>query len=371
MKTVTPMNVKKIEKTSWPFEVRYRRLFETAQDGILLLNAETGQITDVNPYLTDMLGYSVDEILAMKLWELGPFKGAETFEKSFVVPDEKAYIHHEDLTLDTKDGRKIEVEVVCNVYRINGEKVIQCNIHDITERRKHERERSDFLAMVTHDFKSPLAIIMGYADLIASDERLDKNVLEMAGYIHKGGEKLLGMVDDFLFHVKLESGTLIPKLAPLDIYEIIKEVESEFALLAAKKQQVIEVKLAEDLPILFLDKFLIERALSNLVQNAVNYTPDGGRIAIKAERRTVEESDLAYISVTDTGRGIPTEHKHKLFDKYFRSSDARSVKGAGLGLTIVKAVAEAHGGRVELQSELGKGSTFSLVLPAGPAPGTW
>jgi signal transduction histidine kinase len=273
--------------------------------------------------------------------------------------------------LVTKDGRKIEAEVVSNVYRINGETVIQCNIHDISERRKHERERSDFLAMVTHDFKSPLAIIMGYADLIASDETLDKNVHEKAAYIHKGGEKLLGMVDDFLFHVKLESGILIPKLAPLDVHEIIKEVENAFALLAARKHQVIDVKFADNLPILFLDKFLIERALSNLVQNAVNYTPHGGRIAVKAERRSGEESDFASISVTDTGHGIPADLQNKLFDKYFRSDDAKSVKGAGLGLTIVKAVAEAHRGRVELQSELGKGSTFSLVLPVGLAPGTW
>ena len=365
------MTVKRIENTSWLFEVRYRRLFETAQDGILLLDAETGQITDVNPFLADMLGYDADDILSMKLWELGPFKGAETIEHSFNELHEEAYIRHEDLTLVTKDGRNIEVEVVSNVYSINDEKVIQYNIHDITERRIHERERSDFLTMVTHDFKSPLAIIMGYADLIASDESLDRRVLEMAAYIHKGGEKLLGMVDDFLFHVKLESGTLIPKLAPLDVYEIIKEVESEFALLAAKKRQVIEVKFAENLPILFLDKYLIERALSNLVQNAVNYTPDGGRISIKAERRSGEEADFASISVTDTGRGIPAEHKHKLFDRYFRSNDARSVKGAGLGLTIVKAVAEAHKGRVELQSELGKGSTFSLILPARLSPETW
>ena len=123
------------------------------------------------------------------------------------------------------------------------------------------------------------------------------------------------------------------------------------------------MELAEDLPFAFLDRKLIERAVDNLLQNAINYTPEGGRISLKTEYRIEGHRIFPAISVSDTGPGIPAEQISQLFDMYFRSQNTRSVRGAGLGLTIVKAVAEAHGGHVEVDSKLGKGSTFHIHLP--------
>jgi diguanylate cyclase (GGDEF)-like protein/PAS domain S-box-containing protein len=121
-------------------ETRYRRLFETAQDGILLLDADTGQITDVNPFLTEMLGYSHRELLNKKLWEIGLFKDIVSSKAAFSKLQTKGYIRYEDLPIETKDGRDIEVEFVSNVYLVNGKKVIQCNIRDITDRKRMEEE---------------------------------------------------------------------------------------------------------------------------------------------------------------------------------------------------------------------------------------
>jgi len=115
-------------------ELRYRRLFEAAQDGILILDAETGAITDVNPYLIDMLGYSREEFVEKKLWEVGAFKDVEASQEAFQVLQKDEYIRYNDLPLRAKNGRLIQVEFVSNVYQAGDEKVIQCNIRDITER---------------------------------------------------------------------------------------------------------------------------------------------------------------------------------------------------------------------------------------------
>ncbi len=117
-------------------ELRYRRLFDTAQDGILILDARTGMIEDVNPYLTEMLGYSREEFLEKKLWELGAFKDIKASQNAFEALDENDTVRYEDLPLKTKDGRLVEVEFVRNVYLVGDEKVIQCNIRDITERKQ-------------------------------------------------------------------------------------------------------------------------------------------------------------------------------------------------------------------------------------------
>lgn len=126
---------KKSEESLKISETRYRRLFEAAQDGILILDAETGQISDVNPFLTEMLGYSHEDFLGKKLWEIGPFKNMEASKAVFLELQRKGYVRYRDLPLETKDGRSVAVEFVSNVYLVDHHKVIQCNIRDITERK--------------------------------------------------------------------------------------------------------------------------------------------------------------------------------------------------------------------------------------------
>jgi PAS domain S-box-containing protein len=130
---------KHAEGTLRESEERYRRLFETAQDGILLLNAESGAITDANPFLVNMLGYATEDLIGKLLWEVSAFKDWEASKSAFVELQKKGYIRYEDIPLETKDGQSRQVEFVSNVYLVNGRKVIQCNIRDITE-RKHQVE---------------------------------------------------------------------------------------------------------------------------------------------------------------------------------------------------------------------------------------
>ena len=125
-------------------ELRYRRLFETAQDGILILNADNGQIDDVNPFLTQMLGYSREHLLGNKLWEIGPFKDVEASKAEFRELQREAYVRYEDLPLETSSGKSINVEFVSNIYQVNGDRVVQCNIRDITKRKRAEEKLKDY-----------------------------------------------------------------------------------------------------------------------------------------------------------------------------------------------------------------------------------
>ncbi|MBI4267432.1 MAG: PAS domain S-box protein [Chloroflexi bacterium] len=154
-------------------ELRYRRLFEAAQDGILILSAHTGEITDVNPFLSDILGYTKQELLGKRLWEIGFFKNASVSQKAFKLLQDKGYVRYEDLSLKTKDGQPIQVEFVSNLYTIDGETVIQCNIRDITERKKASQMKDEFLGIISHELKTPLTVILGSL-LTATDERVSR-----------------------------------------------------------------------------------------------------------------------------------------------------------------------------------------------------
>ncbi len=161
-------------------EIRYRRLFESAKDGILLLDALTGQITDANPFITNLLGYSYIEMLGKKLWEIGLFKDSDESQKAFKELQSKKYIRYEEMPLQTKQGAHVEVEFVSNVYLVNNKKVIQCNIRDITERKmasdhlqKVNKELSD-LVIELQNRDREMKMINQMNDLLQSCKTLEE-----------------------------------------------------------------------------------------------------------------------------------------------------------------------------------------------------
>jgi PAS domain S-box-containing protein len=176
---------KQIEEKLQVSEIRYRRLFETAQDGILILNAETGNIVDVNPFLIDMLSYSFQEFVGKKLWEIGSFKDKEESKAAFTELQSKEYIRYDNLPLETKDGRRINVEFVSNVYQVNHTKVIQCNIRDITPRIRVETEREN-LVLELKKALSEIKTLSGLLPICAYCKKIrnDKGYWEqIEGYI--------------------------------------------------------------------------------------------------------------------------------------------------------------------------------------------
>ena len=186
---------KQIEKTLQDSEIRYRRLFEEAHDGILIINAETGQIVDVNPFLMDMLGYSHEEFVGKKLWEIGAFKDIEESKIAFTELQNKQYIRYENLPVETKDGRLISVEFVSNVYLVDHSKVIQCNIRDITERKRIEDAQLFLIKRSStpsgEDFFISLARYLGETlgmDYVCIDRLLNDNLSAQTVAIYFDGK---------------------------------------------------------------------------------------------------------------------------------------------------------------------------------------
>ncbi len=195
-------------------EDRYRRLFETAQDGILILDAEGGQIADANPFLTDLLGYSRKELMGKQLWELGFFRDIESNRAVFRTLKEKGYVRYDDLPLKTKQGISCDVEFVSNSYSVGDEKVIQCNIRDITTRKLAEkalqvseeslRQSKKLEALgklaggIAHDFNNLLTVITGYADLAQSMIVAKGPLRDTLGEILKAGERASGLTKQLL-----------------------------------------------------------------------------------------------------------------------------------------------------------------------------
>lgn len=174
---------KLVEDSLQESEIRYRRLFESAQDGILILDAETGMIEDVNPYLVNMLGYSREEFIQKKLWEVGAFRDIESSKEAFEALQANEYIRYEDLPLKTKDGRFIEVEFVSNVYLVGGEKVIQCNIRNITDRKLAEdslqESEAKFRMLVEH---LPTVVYMNAVGNVSTSVYVSPQIEALLGY---------------------------------------------------------------------------------------------------------------------------------------------------------------------------------------------
>jgi PAS domain S-box-containing protein len=169
-------------------EVRYRRLFESAKDGILILDAQTGKITDANPYMTELLGYPHDEFMGKELWEIGLFKEKSENQAAFRQLQERGYVRYDHLPLETKKGELTEVEFVSNVYQVHSRPVAQCNVRDISERSQMEkkmqeqaaaladlhRRKDEFLAMLSHELRNPLAPISNAVQLLRLQDNEDQ-----------------------------------------------------------------------------------------------------------------------------------------------------------------------------------------------------
>jgi len=235
----------------------------------------------------------------------------------------------------------------------------------LADGKEIERQRNDFYAMVSHDLKSPLAAIRGFSELLLEKGPVseDPESAAMLNNIRKGSRKVLDMVNDFLTVSRSDSGSLTLNERLEDIGGMVSEVIEEVGPSAGKKDIKLCMDAPKNLPRVVCDRVHLERAITNLLNNAVNYTPHGGTVSVKVEKALAEGKDFVCIAVTDTGPGVQPEEKDKIFDKYYRSARTSGLKGSGLGLAIVKAVVAAHGGKVEFESADGKGSTFSISIP--------
>ena len=235
-------------------------------------------------------------------------------------------------------------------------------LHDVTELRRLERVRQDFVANVSHEFKTPLTAIQGFAETLLSGAIEDpKNNRRFLRIIRDHATRLARLTDDLLKLARIEAGKLEVQLLPVAVAEVVDSCMETALLKANQKQIAITVELAADLPRVRGDAALLRDVLQNLVDNAIQYTPPGGKILISAERKNGE----VIIAVTDTGIGIPLSDQERIFERFYRVDAARSREagGTGLGLSIAKHIVEVHGGDLWVESEVGAGSKFAFSIP--------
>jgi len=295
-------------------EQRYRRLFESARDGILILDAEKMEIIDSNPYMSELLGYTKEEFCEKQLWEIGLFRDKKESEAAIETLREKGYVRYEDLPLENAEGQVQEVEFICNVYTEAGHKVAQCNIRDITERKGLERQihdqaraladtsqrKDEFLAMLSHELRNPIAPIFSALHLIGQQDNENEVQREARGVVERQVRHLSRLVDDLLEVSRITTGQIRLHLDRVSVNNIVKRSIERVAPLIKRREQELTVSLSDDVLWLHADSGRLEQVIGNILDNASKYTEVGGLIWL-----TVESVDNhAVIWIRDNGVGI-------------------------------------------------------------------
>jgi two-component system phosphate regulon sensor histidine kinase PhoR len=235
-------------------------------------------------------------------------------------------------------------------------------LHDITDLRRLERVRRDFIANVSHEFKTPLTAIQGFAEtLLAGAVEDPLNRGRFLGIIVEHARRLARLTDDLLKLSKMDADRLELEIRPLSVSQLVESCLETSQHRAAEKDIRISVNIAENLPEIAGDRRLLAEVLQNLLDNATQYTLPGGQIMVSAE---TDDGEVIF-TVSDTGIGIPQADQPRIFERFYRVDAARSreVGGTGLGLAIAKHLVEVHGGRIWVESEVGQGSQFHFSVP--------
>jgi two-component system, cell cycle sensor histidine kinase and response regulator CckA len=360
-------------------EIRYRRLFEAAHDGILLLDVRTGAITDVNPFLAELLGYSHAELVGKSLWDIGLLKDVDASKRAFQELRANRSIRYEDLPLQTKGGLTVGVEVVSNVYREGGDEVIQCNVRDIRSRRKAEQSEHRFRQAqkmeavgqlaggLAHDFNNLLGVILGYCEILEGQEELSESARKMISEIHNAGTSAKNLTQRLLVFSRRQ----VLQPVALDLNETVRRTKKMLGRLIGEDIEIVSV-LCGELGTIKADPNQIEQVLMNLAINSRDAMPGGGRIIIETTNLEIDETfgrqyppiepgRYVRLTVSDTGTGMDLETQTHIFEPFFSTKPPG--QGTGLGLSTVFGIVQQSGGAMAVYSELGHGTTFKVYLP--------
>ena len=359
-------------------EARYRRIFETAREGIWILDGESGEILDVNTYLVDMLVLPREQLVGRRPWEIGIAGDPEALRRGFSEAASRGFHFEPQLEMRAETGQRIVIEAISHVYELGSRRVVQSNLRDVSERTRmldqlRQVQKLDSIGNlaggVAHDFNNILNIISAHLTrLTRAQPELPRGSVES---IEKAIERGSGVVKQLLtFARKTESS-----FSPTDVNAIAREVASLVQETFPKNIE-IDMQLGADVPAIRADGNQIHQALVNLAVNARDAMPHGGQLTIRTDRvpaealreRHLEPQADAYVGVhvQDTGAGMTEETRRRLFEPFFTTKRAGGARG--LGLAVVYGIVNGHHALIDVDTEVGRGSTFDLFF-AVPAEG--
>jgi PAS domain S-box-containing protein len=366
-------------------EELFQRVFRHSPAGLTLTRFSDGRITDVNPEFCRLCGYARDEVVGrswmeLELWEDGARRRtlARRLESEAIVQDF-------EFTITARDAWPVELMGSFQRITVDGEEAVLGVLSDISARKRAERSlreakqeaedlaqfRSTVIANITHEVRTPLTVILGFTSILR--EGVDGSHRRFVDLIERSGRRLLMTLDSVLDLARLESGTLDVDARPHNVLDVVDSVASETRSFAEEKDLTLDTELPERPLYVEVDYELLSRALGHLVDNAVKFTDEGG-VTLRATTGTAppsenkeeeEEAQRVLIEVVDTGVGIGEQFVPDLFSVFTQESSGmdRDYQGSGTGLPVAARLIERFDGTVQVDTEKGKGSTFTIVLP--------
>ncbi len=361
---------------------RYRSLFENCHTVMLLVDPQTGAIVDANQAASDYYGWSRNELRSRKVGDLNTLPPAELKEvMGRVLNESSQYFTFEHRLVD---GSLRDVEVFSGPIQIDGRHLLYSIVHDISERRSAERQlvaakeqaeaasraKNEFLANMSHEIRTPMSGVLGMLDLLR-DTDLDPEQRELVAAAVDSGGLLLHIISDILDYSRIEAGFGELKEEPFDLRQALLEVTTVFRREIDLQELNLDLQVDDEVPVsIFGDSGRLRQILLNLVGNAIKFTPKG-RIEVRVENLPALAEDQVRLgfAVSDTGIGIPKDHLEKIFVPFTQvdGSPCRLYQGAGLGLSIVQRLVHLLKGRIEVESEVGRGTTFRFEIPVRPS----
>jgi PAS domain S-box-containing protein len=353
-------------------EERFRTLVENAPEAIILVNTDTNLFEDPNENAVLLFGMTPEELVKVGPIETSPpaqpdGRASDGVAMEYMQQAMKGERPAFDWVIINAAGAEISCEV--RLVRLPGTNKLRASITDITERKaaqdaivQSDRLKSEFLANMSHELRTPLNSIIGYTDvlLLGVDGDLNEEMRQDMEAIQDNSNHLLRLINDVLDLAKIEAGRMTFELGEVDIEDLYHETIKANAGLLINKNVQIKTEVQSGLPHIIADEIRLSQVITNLVSNAIKFTQEG-TIMLRAE----QEGDWVKLEVEDTGKGIEPEHLEMIFEEFTQAdpSSTRTVEGTGLGLAISQRLIQMHGGEIDVTSELGKGSTFTVRLP--------
>jgi PAS domain S-box-containing protein len=364
---------KKAEEERRVAEERYRTIFENSAVAITMAD-EHERLVSWNKFMEQLLGMDQEDLHLRPVRSLYP---AEEWEKIRACnARQKGMQYHLETRMFRKDGGLLDVDISLSVLKdAEGNTTGSIGvIRDITVRKRAEETlketmelKSQFISTVSHELRTPLTAVREGLGIVLDEVpgRINDKQRKFLDIAKRNTDRLSDLINDVLDFQRLEAGRMKLDIQSHDVREILCEVHETMALYAQKSHIELSCALAEDLPRAELDRAKIIQVLTNLISNGVKFTNEKGRVAVEVYR----QNDELVMRVSDTGMGIPKEAIPKIFDRFYRvNRPGKQIQGTGLGLAIVQKIVMMHNGRIEVESEVNQGTTFTVFLPLNAKP---